>query len=182
MRVAALQHRLHLAFGQDAVAKRHGEPHGLDDLQQFRETDAQGGQVVARGRRALDGQHRAGQHDRGDLLGAGVDGVTLQHGGLAQVPLELAKVQLVFPALRVQLRQFERRGGAGIPQAGPQPQEMARGARGVPRARESRGPPTTRRSVLAPGIAHRDANQPTAVAQRPDHAAVLIGIRTRSKK
>ena len=63
VRVAALQHGLRLALGQDAVAKRDGEPHRLDDLQQFQDTDAQSGEVIARRRGAFGGQDGAGQYD-----------------------------------------------------------------------------------------------------------------------
>lgn len=103
VRVAALYHRLHLAFGQDSVAKRDGEPHRLDDVQQFRELDAERGEVVARRGRPSGRQDGAGQHDGRDFLGAGVHCMTLQHGRLAQLPFHVPKVQLVFPALPIRL-------------------------------------------------------------------------------
>jgi hypothetical protein len=48
--------------------------------------------------RAFVGEDGTGQHDRGNLLRAGLHRVTLQDGGPAQLPFDLANIDLVLPS------------------------------------------------------------------------------------
>ena len=120
---AATAHDLRLLLiGKDVVEGSEHQPYPPHDVQQVAEADTQrrdraGGRPGAFGRQ--DGTR---QHERGDFLRPGFDGVTLQHRGATQLPCQFPEIQLVFPPIRIDARQFERGGRGGIAQTGPPPQ------------------------------------------------------------
>ena len=73
-------------------------------------------------RAALGGEQRADQDQGGNFLGRGLDGVTLQEVGLPHLPFHFAEIQLVFPALGVELGEFESGRRPHIDQTRPQSQ------------------------------------------------------------
>ena len=112
---------------------------------------------------------RTGQDQGGDFLRASFHGVALQQRRPAQLPFDFAKIQFVLPATGIHAREFQRRRGPHIEQAGPQAQ-LVRAARPVgPRGRESRAPRIHCRIAAGPpALADRHLDEPTAIAEPCD--------------
>ncbi len=59
-------------------------------------------------RSAFGGEQRADQDEGRNFLRGRLDGVTLHEVGLPHLAFQLAKIQLVLPALGIELREFDR--------------------------------------------------------------------------
>ncbi len=170
----AFSQLLLLAWGEQITAQCQGQPQRSHQFERFNKAHAQHWCLPLGRVGSLSGQQGAGQDDGGDFLGAGFQGVALQDVGFAQLAFEFPVIQLVFPALRIQLDQFEGGCGLWIEQAGPQTQlDRAKAGALDARADFAHFQPLDNDALIA-FLLQRHAHQPAAILQTPEVGLHLI--------